>query len=109
MTIFASKEDNPDTAEPAFKQEQVLNEVESSTPIEDGEVLVFNVRAKFEMGRMGDCDGDYKYLCMRFTKGDNPSPDFDWNTGMAFQKCENVNIPCNDDGDETGLYRKVAG
>ena len=77
MTIFGSKEDNPDTTGPRLDyQEQILNEETRNMPIQDGADLLFNVKAKFELGKMNLCEGSYQYFCVLLTKGESPDPDF---------------------------------
>ena len=70
---------------------QVLNQLQSNQALTDGP-LIFDVQTTLDMREMG-C-GIYKYLCIEFTKGDNPQPDFRMplNGRQSLISCQNV--PC---------------
>ena len=93
MTIFGSKEDNPATTLPKLDyQNQVLSQELRDLSIENGADLVFDVPAQFELGKMGGCEGDYKYFCVLLTKGDSPDPDFELQT--QYGQCKNLGFAC---------------
>ncbi|XP_071823315.1 uncharacterized protein [Apostichopus japonicus] len=55
---------------------QILNDVEGSTDITNGDPLDLDgIETEFEFGTIG-CIDDVNYICMEFTKGDAPDPEF---------------------------------
>ncbi len=62
---------------------QVLPTSEQSKPLIQGRPLKFvNLRGQFDISAIG-CDREYRYLCVDFTKGERPVPDFKFTSLQA--------------------------
>ena len=80
-------------------QQQILSGAEAANELLQGQNLLFNdVETTFDVASLG-C-GNFGYLCLEFTKGDSPSPDFKYNVqgrgdtdAMMLSSC--VPVECN--------------
>ncbi|XP_072021184.1 uncharacterized protein [Amphiura filiformis] len=88
--VFGSQRENGDEPRESYKR-QVLNQLQANQALSESP-LVFDVQTTIDMREMG-C-GAFKFLCIEFSKGDEPAPDFRMplNGRDSLISCQNV--PC---------------
>lgn len=100
MSIFGSKVSDPgDTTDALDEQAQVLDQANQDKEVAAGETYQFSATAKFKIGDMGGCAGDYQYLCVVFSEGDNPRPQFELANG--YSACLSFGFKCAKDEEPT--------
>lgn len=92
MGVFGSQ--NPDGSGPKVgEQEQILGPDQLDESLISGQPLSLdNITTEFDTSLVG-C-ADFKYMCVEFSKGENPSADFEFETteGDSIVRCQKV--PC---------------
>ncbi len=101
LSIFGSRTETPDDEDRFGLVKQTLNPAQAGTELFSGrDLTINNVETMFDIGSIG-CT-DYEYVCLEFTKGDDPVPEYSFRVGEQAPEEEGVRNPLLGPIDWTG-------
>lgn len=80
MTLFGSTSASGEGVDRYQPVEQILSEAQAGTSLTGGATMAINdIETMFDIGSIG-CT-DYEYICVEFTKGSEPVPQYSFQVG----------------------------